>query len=90
MALRSYKKLLDQQFTEEDYFDFTGFQTTMQTGFTDEDLKIVYRLHSKYFEHPYIEPCGCGGAKKMDTINKWISDLEKVYNNGVQTSELSE
>ena len=22
-------------------------------------------------------PCGCGGAKKIDVINNWISDLKK-------------
>lgn len=88
MGLKSYKKQLEQQFTQEDYIDFTGFKTAMEKGFTDNDLKIVYTLHAKYFEHNYIEPCGCGGAKKMDTINKWISDLEKVYENGVQTKEL--
>jgi len=88
MALKSYKKQLEQQFTQEDYIDFTGFKTAMEKGFTDNDLKIVYTLHAKYFEHNYIEPCGCGGAKKMDTINKWIGDLQKVYENGVQTKEL--
>lgn len=90
MALKSYKSLLRQQFSEEDYIEFSGFKRSMEKGFTDEDLKIVYRLHSKYFQHNYIEPCGCGGVKKMDTINKWIGDLEKVYDNGVQAKKLSE
>jgi len=90
MALRSYKSLLRQQMEQEDYIDFTGFKTSMSKGFTDDDLKIVYRLHAKYFEHKYTEPCGCGGARKMDTINVWIGDLEKIYDNGVQTKKLSE
>ena len=88
MGLRSYKSMLRQQFNEDDYMQFTGFISSMEKGFTDNDLKIVYTLHAKYFEHAYNEPCGCGGARKMDTINKWISDLEKIYNNGVQTKEL--
>ena len=90
MGLKSYKSLLRQQMEEGDYIDFTGFKTAMEKGFTDEDLKIVYTLHSKYFEHRYNEPCGCGGVKKMDTINRWISDLEKIYDNGVQAKKLSE
>tara|TARA_B100001939_G_scaffold317938_1_gene304977 strand:+ start:223 stop:495 length:273 start_codon:yes stop_codon:yes gene_type:complete len=90
MGLKSYKSLLRQQFTEEDYIDFSGFKRSMEKGFTDEDLKIVYTLHAKYFEHRYNEPCGCGGVKKMDTINRWIGDLEKVYDNGVQAKKLSE
>ncbi len=90
MGLKSYKSLLRQQMEEGDYIDFTGFKQAMVNGFTDNDLKLVYRLHAKYFVHAYNEPCGCGGAKKMDTINKWIGDLEKVYDNGVQTKKLSE
>ena len=90
MGLRSYKSLLRQQMEEGDYIDFTGFKEAMVNGFTDNDLKLVYRLHAKYFVHNYYEPCGCGGAKRMDTINKWIADLEKVYDNGVQTKKLSE
>ena len=88
MGLKSYKRQLEQQFTQDDYMIFTGFKTAMENGFTDNDLKTVYTLHAKYFEHAYNEPCGCGGAKKMDTINKWIGDLEKIYNNGVQTKKL--
>jgi hypothetical protein len=90
MGLRSYKSLLRQQMEEGDYIDFTGFRTAMEKGFTDDDLKIVYTLHAKYFVHPFQIPCGCGGVKKMDTINKWISDLEKIYDNGVQAKKLSE
>tara|TARA_R100000278_G_scaffold123162_1_gene111602 strand:+ start:643 stop:912 length:270 start_codon:yes stop_codon:yes gene_type:complete len=89
MGLRSYKSLLRQQMEQEDYKEFTGFKQ-LSFGFTDKDLEIVYRLHAKYFVHTYNEPCGCGGVKKMDTINKWIADLQKVYDNGVQTKKLSE
>ncbi len=64
---------------------FTAFISSMEKGFNDNDLKTVYTLHAKYFEHAYNEPCGCGGAKKMDTINKWISDLTHVYENGMET-----
>jgi hypothetical protein len=85
MGLKSYKSLLRQQMDQEDYIDFTGFKTVMVNGFTDKDLKLMYRLHAKYFVHTYNEPCGCGGIKKIDTINKWISDLQKVHANGVQT-----
>jgi hypothetical protein len=88
MGLKNYKRLLEQQMEEEDYLDFTGFKSALNEGFTDDDLKIVYRLHAKYFQHAYNVPCGCGGRKKMDTINKWMSDLETVYDNGVQTKEL--
>ena len=90
MGLRSYKVLLRQQMEEDDYMSFTGFKETMETGFSDNDLKIVYTLHAKYFDHKYTVPCGCGGVRKMDTINVWIKDLQKIYDNGVQSKKLSE
>lgn len=80
--------MLEQQFNEEDYLEFQEFQTKMKSGINDEDLKVIYRLHSKYFSHNYIEPCGCGGAKKMDTINKWMGDLEKIFENGLETKSI--
>ena len=88
MGLRSYKAMLQQQMNQYDSAEFDLFLIKMEDGFNDEDLKIVYELHAKYFEHHYNEPCGCGGAKKIDTINKWIDDLKKVHANGVQTKEL--
>tara|TARA_R100000479_G_scaffold55954_1_gene26507 strand:- start:209 stop:469 length:261 start_codon:yes stop_codon:yes gene_type:complete len=86
MALKSYKAILrDTKMDEGDYIDFTNFRDLIGKGFTDNDLEIVYKLHAKYFNHKFIIPCGCGGVKKMDTINTWIQDLEKVYDNGMET-----
>lgn len=86
MALRSYKSMLEQQMNSIDYDSFESFLKVIETGFSDKDLTIVYELHAKYFDHQYNEPCGCGGAKKIDVINNWISDLKKVFANGVQTN----
>ncbi|MAC41980.1 MAG: hypothetical protein CMJ05_09365 [Pelagibacterales bacterium] len=83
--MRSYKAMLEQQMIEIDYKSFDDFLVIIETGFGDKDLQIVYELHAKYFNHNFNIPCGCGGAKKIDTINKWISDLKKVHANGVQT-----
>lgn len=85
MALRSYKAMLQGQMNKEDYNNYKTFLTKMGTGFTDDDLNIVYTLHAKYFDHNFNIPCGCGGARKMDTINKWIGDLTQVYENGMAT-----
>jgi hypothetical protein len=90
MGSKSYKRLLEQQVSQEDYKSLGDFFHKMTKGFTDDDLQIVYELHAKYFNHAFNIPCGCGGARKMDTINKWINDLKEIYNNGVQSKELSE
>jgi len=82
--------MLEQQMNSIDYNSFESFLKVIETGFSDKDLTIVYELHAKYFNHAFNIPCGCGGARKMDTINKWINDLKEIYNNGVQSKELSE
>jgi len=85
MGLKSYKKLLEKKLNKEDYDKWTSFKVLLSEGFKEEDLKIVFKLHAKYFEHTYNEPCGCGGAKKMDTINKWIEDINQLYKNGISS-----
>tara|TARA_R100000734_G_C3211182_1_gene26247 strand:- start:206 stop:463 length:258 start_codon:yes stop_codon:yes gene_type:complete len=85
MALKSYKELLKKQMNEDDYKNYTDFKELIGKGFTDKDLELVYKLHAKYLEHTFNIPCGCGGAKKIDTINKWISDLNTIYDNGMAT-----
>lgn len=78
MGLTSYKKLLEKKLNKEDYNLWTDFS---KGGFKEEDLDIVFKLHAKYFEHIYNEPCGCNGAKKTDVIDNWIADINKLYSN---------
>ncbi len=84
MGLKSYKNLIKKKLNKEDYNSWINFLEFIKGGFTDKDLEIVYKLHAKYFEHEYNVPCSCGGAKKMETINRWIADINKLYDNGVQ------
>lgn len=86
MASRKNKNPLDKKMKEEDYNKWTKFKA--KKGVTDRDLEIVYRFHADYFNHNYNIPCGCGGAKKIDVINGWIKDLDKVFENGMETQEL--
>lgn len=71
--------------SENDFVDFLNFRDLIGKGFTDQDLELVYKLHAKYFNHKHTIPCGCGGVRKMDTINVWINDLEKIHDNGMET-----
>ena len=36
------------------------------------DYKVMCRLHSEVFNHPYKEPCTCNKKR----IRQWISDLD--------------
>ena len=87
MALRklSYKKQLAQKMDKLDYQDYEMFLAKAEKGFDDDDLKVVYNLHAKYFQHDYYEPCGCGGAVKMDQVNRMMTDLTQIFNNGLET-----
>ena len=85
MALKSYKELLKSKMIQKDHVEFSGFKDKIGKGFTDKDLDVVYRLHAKYLNHNFNIPCGCGGARKIDTINAWIKDLVQIHDNGVQS-----
>jgi len=85
MGLKSYKNLLKKKLNKEDYKAWTDFLEFIKNGFTENDLEIVFKLHAKYFEHVYLVPCSCGGAKKMETINRWIADINKLYKNGISS-----
>jgi len=40
---------------------------------TNEDFKIMCKLHSKYFNHKYSEPCTCN--KRI--LRQWLTQLNK-------------
>jgi hypothetical protein len=35
-------------------------------------------LHSEYYKHKFYEPCTCSPK----TINKWIKELNVIWDNG--------
>ena len=40
---------------------------------TNDDFKIMCKLHSKYFNHKYSEPCTCN--KRI--LRQWLTQLNK-------------
>ena len=73
---RIYSELLKQKMTNG---DDKAYENIMQS----EDLKGMYKLYAKYFNHPYFEPCDCNGNEKKDIIKRWVEDLNKVYENTI-------
>ena len=42
---------------------------------TQQQFKLICRLHAKYMEHKYIEPCSCNQKQ----IKRWIADIDLKY-----------
>ena len=55
----------------EDKIIWNGVKQRITSKMRNEDFKIMCRLHSKYFNHKYQEPCTC--SKKI--VRKWIEQL---------------
>ena len=55
----------------EDKIIWNGVKQRMTSVMSNEDFKIMCKLHSKYFNHKYSEPCTCN--KSM--LRNWIEQL---------------
>lgn len=48
-------------------------KSRISTKMLNKDYKTMCKLHSKYFNHKYSEPCTCN--KKI--LRMWIEQLDK-------------
>lgn len=55
---------------------WTEFRNNKRSKITRAEFQLLCTLHSKYLNHKYYEPCTCNPK----TINKWIKELNEVYN----------
>jgi len=55
----------------EDKIIWNGVKQRMTSVMSNEDFKIMCRLHSKYFNHKYSEPCTCNKRR----LRQWIEEL---------------
>lgn len=58
----------------EDKIIWQGIKYRTTTKMTNEDFKLMCKLHSKHFNHRYYEPCTCNKSN----IRKWIADLDII------------
>lgn len=49
---------------------------------TPQEFQLVCDLHAKYYEHNFYKPCTCNPK----TINRWIKDLNIIYERGIVIS----
>lgn len=55
----------------EDKIIWNGVKQRMTSIMSNEDFKIMCKLHSKYFNHKYSEPCTCNKRR----LRQWIEEL---------------
>ena len=67
-------------FEELDYKDWELFRQGTKDVISSMEFELVCNLHSKYYKHSFYKPCTCSPK----TINKWINDLNIIWNNGNQ------
>jgi len=55
----------------EDKIIWNGVKERMTSTMSNEDFKIMCKLHSKCFNHKYSEPCTCNKRR----LRQWIEEL---------------
>ena len=68
------------KFNEYEYKDWEKFRMGKNDVITATEFEMVAKLHSVKFNHSYFKPCTCS----PQTINKWIKDLNTIWDNGNQ------
>ena len=70
-------------FNNTDYEDWTTFRMAENNNvITPKEFELVCHLHSIYYKHNFFKPCTCS----PQTINKWIKDLNIIWENGNKKS----
>ena len=65
-------------FEKNDKRDWDKFRMGTNDVISAAEFDLVCNLHSKYYSHTYYKPCTCSPK----TINKWIKDLNIIWDNG--------
>ena len=60
---------------EIDKKDWKQFKADVKGKLSQEQYKLLMRLHSKYYNHKYTELCSCNPKRLV----QWIADIDKIY-----------
>lgn len=66
------------KFDSPDYIDWAKFRARTNDTIYKDEINLIVELHAKYFKHKVYRPCTCNPK----VYNKWIYDLNEIYNNG--------
>ena len=65
---------------KEEYNSWTEFKKSTSNSLIENEIRLITRLHAKYFNHSYYKPCTCSSK----TYNLWIKDLNNLYKQGFE------
>ena len=51
------------------------FKADVKSKLSQEQYKLLMRLHAKYYNHKYTELCSCNPKRLV----QWIADIDKIY-----------
>ena len=60
---------------EIDKKDWQQFKADVKSKLSQEQYKLLMRLHAKYYNHKYTELCSCNPKRLV----QWIADIDKIY-----------
>ena len=66
------------KFEKKDFKLWTVFRMGKKLYLSPKEFELVCNLHSLYYKHSFYKPCTCSPK----TINKWIKDLNIIWDNG--------
>ena len=66
-----------ERLTQEDLTRWIEFKASVTTKLTQPQYKLLCKLHAKYYNHTYYEPCSC----RPKELKRWIADIDRIYNN---------
>jgi hypothetical protein len=66
------------KFNKYDFKDWEKFRLSKKSTISREEFEMVCNLHRKIYGHNLPNPCTCNPKQ----INKWIQELNIVWNNG--------
>lgn len=64
-------RLMDQSQLDQ----FRILKQNMSTRLSGDQLKLIARLHSELYDHPYVEPCRCHNKIWV----KWLNQINAIY-----------
>ena len=64
------------QMTQEQIDEWSDYLLVANDKLTQEQYKMICRLHADLYAHPYHEPCTCSPKR----IKEWIAQINKIYN----------
>lgn len=69
---------------KQDYDWLTKFHNSKKNSLTHTEFERICKLHAHYFNHTFYRPCKCPSRSKdkPSEIQRFINDLNDLYNNG--------